>query len=64
MSEEEYVLIDVLDRFSITVWGPFTLEGAKSCHNQQDPEVYSRMVLCKLEYPSTDEFDPDLRRPQ
>ncbi len=56
-----YVLLDGEEPWNIRAWGPFNLEDAKSCHYQQDPEVYARMSLAPLTMPDKNEYDPNLR---
>ena len=59
--EQCYVLLTQGDDWQVQVMGPFNLEDAKSCHSQQDPDVYCRSVVRPVHMPTKDVYDPNLR---
>ena len=60
--EPTYALLTLGDDWQVQVWGPFNLEDAKSCHAQQDPEIYCKSVVRHMTMPDKNEYDPNLRR--
>ena len=60
--EPTYALLTLGDDWQVQVWGPFSLDDAKACHAQQDPEIYCKSVVRHMTMPDKNEYDPNLRR--